>query len=160
MLNIGHSWVLGEIAFIFIIFFSFIRCFRMKQGDITISQLSHRDERIPAVVDLVNRAYRTNSNWTNEEKLVGKSRTNIISFRKEMQRSPFLIAESNSEIIGVIKTGLSDESFTRKSKLPELCGYIGLFAVNSSFQSRGVGTRLMKSAEEFCRKAGAQKMVR
>ena len=77
-----------------------------------------------------------------------------------MQKSTFLIAESNSEIIGVIMTGLSNESIARIAKLPELCGFISLFAVDASFRSQGVGRRLIKSAEEFCKQSGARRMVR
>ena len=131
----------------------------MVHHEISISQLRHEDKRIPDIVTLINEEYRRGVKWSKEPDAVLYPRTTVDEFRRDMRKSTFLIAERNSQIVGVIMTGLTDKSITRASKLPEACGFISLFAVDTTIRSQGVGRRLMKSAEEFCRQAGGQKMV-
>ena len=126
--------------------------------DISISELSQDDTRIPNVISLINEEYRRGVQWSNAPDVPGYPRTTTEDFRRDMLKSTLLIAERDSEIVGIIMTGLSDESITRETKLPEACGFISLFAVDSSVRSQGVGKRLMKSAEEFCKRAGARRM--
>ena len=103
-------------------------------------------------------AYRRSLTWSTAHTARKQTGLSWILSKESVQLST--TSPKNSEVVGVVKTRLSNESFIREAKLPKQYGYVGMLAVDSSVQSQGVGTKLMKTVEEYCKYAGAPKMVR
>lgn len=112
-----------------------------------------------AVVTLVNKAYRTHTNWTNEADIVTGDRVTFASLREQCTKWHHLIAEHTLQniIVGVIQVGNTDHTIA--GTLHEPCGYFGMLAVHGQFQSCGIGSRLINSAELFCKEKGMRSMV-
>ena len=112
-----------------------------------------------AVVTLVNNAYRTHVNWTHEADIITGDRITLASLREQCTQWQHLVAEHTlrNVIVGVIQVGSTDHTVV--GPLNESCGYFGMLAVHGEFQSCGIGSRLLNSAEKFCRDQGMRFMV-
>jgi len=98
-------------------------------------------ENIEDIVNLVNSVYRDNKSnkaWTSESHLLSGKRIDVIMFRKILDEtnSEIYIAKLENNIIGCIQAKLENQEI-----------HIGLFAVDSNFQSEGIGKRLLEFAE-------------
>lgn len=120
---------------------------------------SERELEVDAVVAMVNRCYRSTENWTNENAILEGVRICRDSLKYNAKQFDIFVVEDpeSKAIVGCIKTGLTQDTVV--AKLPESVGCIGLFAVSPDFQSRGLGSRIMRFAENFCREKGARRMV-
>lgn len=113
-----------------------------------------------AVVNLVNRCYRSRENWTNEADIVSGLRVTTDSLRNDLHNLEMFIIEdkTNGAPVGCIKTGLVTE--TVMGPLNNPAGYLGTFAIAPEIQSQGHGRELLQVAENYCRSKGAKRMVR
>ncbi|PXF47185.1 Streptothricin acetyltransferase [Gracilariopsis chorda] len=120
---------------------------------------SERELEVDAVVAMVNRCYRSTENWTNENAILEGVRICRDSLKYNAKQFDIFVVEDpeSKAIVGCIKTGLTQDTVV--AKLPESVGCIGLFAVSPDFQSRGLGSRIMRFAENFCREKGARRMA-
>ncbi|GAB9472936.1 N-acetyltransferase gcn5 [Globisporangium polare] len=103
---------------------------------------------------IINTAYRSDKNWTNESELVAGERITADELRAqiETQVDPILVAELDGQVIGCIQL-----EFCRNHAsldLPEDAALIGLLAVHSEFQSRGLGKTLFAAATAFAKSEG------
>ena len=67
--------------------------------------------------------------------------------RLHLQKGRFLVAESDSALVGCVYVELHGED-----------SYLGLLSVHSNLQKTGLGRRLVAAAEEFAREMGARRM--
>ncbi|CAN8071296.1 unnamed protein product [Agarophyton chilense] len=97
-------------------------------------------------------------NWTHEAHILDGLRITPESLREEAKNFDIFVMEESSSrtIAGCVKTGIVKETVV--GPLPEPTGYIGLLAVAGRFQSRGLGKRLMKFAEDHCRLSGVDRV--
>lgn len=89
---------------------------------------------------LINTAYRGKHGWTKETDIVSGERTNI-NETKSLITNPethILVAKENKHIIACVCVE-QKESQT----------YIGLLAVNSKYQNRGLGKEILRLAEDY-----------
>ena len=94
----------------------------------------------PELSQLINDAYRGETGWTKETGIVSGERTNI-NDTKALISNPekhFLIAKENNEIIACVCI----EQIKSQT-------YIGLLAVNSNYQNKGLGKEILRLAEEY-----------
>ena len=95
---------------------------------------------IKDIVVLVNNAYRNkNSNaWTSESHLLSGKRIDESRLEKILNKldSHIYIVKSDDNILGCIQARLENKEI-----------HIGLFAIDSKFQSAGIGKRLLEFAE-------------
>lgn len=119
----------------------------------------HAPAEKAAVVSLINRCYRGPDNWTNESALVKGLRVDIEALEASLRTFAILVVEHRrrEEVIACVRTGITYK--TMGKTLAEPAGYLGLFGVLPEFQSRGVGSRLMKAAESYCASKGVSRMV-
>jgi GNAT superfamily N-acetyltransferase len=97
---------------------------------------------IPALNILVNMAYRgeiSKTGWTTEAHLIEGTRTDPSALKEMMETGYFELAFEGEEMIGCV--------FVSKETSTVL--YIGMLTVKPSAQSRGLGTALMKRAEDL-----------
>lgn len=114
------------------------------------------DGDVPAVVDLVQLAYRGEGGWTTEAHLVDGHRTDAAEVRG-MLADPavtLLVAESEGAILGCCYTH-RDPADADGATRAEL----GLFAVHPAAQSRGLGGRLLEAQATVLREAGVDVLV-
>ncbi len=106
-----------------------------------MGELSFRDARaedVPALVSLINAAYRV------EEFFVAGSRTSAAEIEGMLRSGGFLLAEpEDGGVAGCVYVGRRGER-----------GYFGLLSVDPVFQGRGLGRRLVAAAEERLREHG------
>jgi GNAT superfamily N-acetyltransferase len=93
------------------------------------------------IARLVNTAFRP------ERFFIDTDRTNPEKVRALLHKGEFLLAEVNDAIAGCIYVELRGQR-----------GYFGLLAVDPTRQRSGLGSRLVATAEEYCRAAGCQFM--
>lgn len=95
---------------------------------------------IPALLDVITRAYRSTGGWTTEADLVEGGRTSPELLQKDLdnpQVAPF-VAEQDGQILGCAKVSRIANS---------VCDF-GLFAVDPNTQSRGLGKLLLAHGEQ------------
>jgi len=93
------------------------------------------------IARLVNAAFRP------ERFFIDADRTNPEKVRELLQKGKFLLAEEAGALAGCVYVEVRGER-----------GYFGLLAVDPALQRSGLGSRLVVSAEEYCRAAGCQFM--
>jgi ribosomal protein S18 acetylase RimI-like enzyme len=106
------------------------------------------EEDVPAVVALVESAYRGDSSragWTTEADLLDGQRTDPDEVRSVLPS--LLVARSNGELLGCCVLEQRDDH-----------GYFGMFAVRPSGQGSGTGSALLAAAEARARTAGLSRV--
>jgi GNAT superfamily N-acetyltransferase len=93
-----------------------------------------------AIARLVNEAFRLERLFFTTE-----DRTNPEDVRNMLGKGEFLLAEDEAALAGCVYVELRGER-----------GYIGLLSVDPSRRRSGLGTWLMKAAEDRCRATGAR----
>jgi GNAT superfamily N-acetyltransferase len=93
------------------------------------------------IARLVNVAFRP------ERFFIDADRTNPEKIRALMPKGQFLLTEEAGVLVGCVYVELRDER-----------GYFGLLAVDPALQRSGLGSRLVATAEEYCRSAGCRFM--
>ena len=88
-----------------------------------------------------------NHAFRNERFFIDEDRTDPGEVRELLQQGTFLLAKEGAELIGCIYTEVRGDR-----------GYFGLLAVDPTKQGSGLGSRLMDTAEQYCREAGCQFM--
>ncbi|KAF1332962.1 N-acetyltransferase gcn5, partial [Globisporangium splendens] len=106
------------------------------------------------LIAIINSAYRSDKNWTNESKLVKDERIMLQELETLISAGvdPILVAEHDNQPVGCIKV-----DFCRNHphyKLPDDAALIGLLAVHSEYQSTGIGRTLGDAAMEFAKVQG------
>ncbi len=102
---------------------------------------------VPNLNILVNMAYRgevSKTGWTTEAFLIEGTRTDDSALISMMNVGHFELAFEGEEMLGCVFVQKETESVL----------YIGMLAVNPSAQSRGLGTKLIKRAEQMGRDWG------
>jgi ribosomal protein S18 acetylase RimI-like enzyme len=109
---------------------------------------------LPAVVELVNSAYRGESSrqgWTNEADYVDGARTTVQSLERDLEAQPGAALlgfrdEPDSELLGCVWLEPAGSSKW----------YLGLLTVRPNLQDRKLGRTILEAAEQIARDAGAQ----
>jgi len=107
-----------------------------------------------AVVAMVNRCYRGSGNWTTEIDIVSGARITLPRLEEYIaDDEKVFVAVAGPRIAGCIRTCLTGKTVC--GPVPginsNVVGYFGLFAVHPDFGSRGLGNRLLATAENWCR---------
>lgn len=92
---------------------------------------------IPQIVDLINRAFAVTRVFRKGD------RTNAAQVRDMMDAGKFLLLTNQDAIVACVYLRLKDAR-----------AYLGTLSVDPAEQKRGIGTRMMRHAEEYCRDAG------
>ena len=90
---------------------------------------------------LINAAYRV------EDFFKIGDRIDAAGVRHEMEQGRFLVLENDGGIAGCVYVEINGE-----------LGYFGLLSVDPARQGQGIGTTLLRTAEEFCLGAGCRTM--
>lgn len=126
-----------------------------RGGTEVLLRPAHEND-VDALVDLVQRAYRGEGGWTTEAHLVDGHRTDAEEVRALLADPAItlLVAETGGVAVGCCYTRRdpADADGTHRAEL-------GLFAVDPSAQSRGLGGRLLEAQAELLRKAGIDLLV-
>lgn len=128
------------------------------ESELVIRKLNEHDhdEKVK-VIDLVNLCYRGDGNWTTETGIVSGPRITLNRLEQYIRDYTMLVASFERRLVGCLRTGLVNGTVC--GPLPKPAGYLGLFAIHPTVQSRGFGSRLMRAAEDLCRTAGAHEIV-
>jgi ribosomal protein S18 acetylase RimI-like enzyme len=94
---------------------------------------------IPQVVDLINRAFAV------ERFFKSGDRTDFNQVRQMMAQGTFLLLTDEDDLLACVFVKLTGDR-----------GYIGTLSVDPARQRSGLGTRMMREAEEYCRAAGCK----
>ena len=105
--------------------------------EFNIRQASPSDA--PAIVTLVNRAFEV-ERFFNEG-----NRTNLDDINRHLDNGMFLLLVQGAELAACVYLQISGDR-----------GYIGLLSVDPSRQRMGLGSILMRHAEEYCQRAGCR----
>ena len=98
---------------------------------------------VPLLVSLINVAFAV------ERAFVDRDRTDVDDIAAFLEKGAFLIADGDTGDPGGIAACIYVE--TRADR-----GYIGMLAVRPGLQGRGLGHRMMATAEQYCRAAGCR----
>lgn len=112
-------------------------------------------EDIPALVDLVNSAYRGEAGWTNESHLIGGPRIRAAD-AEELLREPdgvVLTAWDNDGLAGCVYLQKAGEKKVGEWKAGDKV-YLGMLSVRPARQGGGIGKRLMAAGMEYARQQG------
>ena len=93
-------------------------------------------ERIAA---LVNRAFSA-ENW-----FKSTARTNAAQVRELLSKGRFLLLEQDARLLACVYLEVRGDRV-----------YVGMLSVEQDMQGRGIGSRMMREAEEYARRAGHQ----
>jgi GNAT superfamily N-acetyltransferase len=99
--------------------------------------------RIAESADAENIALLVNSAFRPERFFTDGDRTNPEKVRALMQKGKFLLNEEDGRLVGCVYVELRGER-----------GYFGLLAVDPVLQRAGLGSRLVRAAEDLCRADG------
>jgi len=108
----------------------------------------------PAIVDLVNSAYRGESSkqgWTTDADLLDGIRTDEQSILDIITRKDTVLLicrNERNELIGCVHLQEQAQQM-----------YLGMLAVSPTLQGAGIGKELLKMSENYARKSGAQQIV-
>lgn len=119
---------------------------------ITIERATEKDlQQIHSLIEMCYRGQFSKNGWTSESDFIDGARTTAESLRDLMGVGNFLIhSDEDKNIIGCI--------YTRAINLEKTL-YVGMLSVHPLLQSRGLGTKLMASAEEVAREEGCTKLT-
>lgn len=93
------------------------------------------------IVALVNAAYRV------EDFFKIGDRTDPADIRDHLRQGDFLLLEAGEELLGCVFVAVNGNE-----------GYFGMLSVAPARQGQGLGTRLLKEAEDACARAGCRTM--
>lgn len=95
---------------------------------------------IPALLDVITRAYRSTGGWTTEADLIDGGRTSPQLLQDDLSNPlvVLFVAEQGEQLLGCAKVS---------QIAPEVCDF-GLFAVDPNTQSRGLGKLLLAHGEQ------------
>jgi ribosomal protein S18 acetylase RimI-like enzyme len=111
-------------------------------------------EDIPALVKLINSAYRGESSkkgWTTEADLLGGQRTDPDTLLATMQSPDSVIwkySNEQNEIEACVYLNKQDAQM-----------YLGMLTVNPELQAKGLGKVLVKEAEEYAVRQGCRSVI-
>jgi len=94
---------------------------------------------ISQIVDLINRAFAV------ERFFKSGDRTDSEQVRQMMEQGTFLLLENNGDPVACVFIKVTGDR-----------GYIGTLSVDPVHQRSGLGIRMMREAEEYCRRAGCK----
>jgi ribosomal protein S18 acetylase RimI-like enzyme len=97
------------------------------------------DTDVDAIVALVNRAFAV------EKFFKTGDRTDEAQIRELLQQGPFLLLLDSETLIAAVHVTLNGERI-----------YIGMLAVDPDHQKSGIGSLMMREAEDFGRRAGCK----
>ena len=111
------------------------------------------DADVPALVDLVQAAYRGEGGWTTEAHLVGGRRTDAREVRAMLAdpRVTLLVAGRDGSPLGCCYTRRDSPGADGVARAE-----LGLFAVHPSAQGRGLGSQLLEAQATVQREAGVE----
>jgi ribosomal protein S18 acetylase RimI-like enzyme len=106
---------------------------------------------IPAMVGLINRAYRGDSargGWTHEADILAGQRIDaaMLAAMLEDKSRTLLIAEEGDALLGCVEVVEQGEA-----------AYVGLLTVDPAQQGRGLGRQLAGGAEDLARNGGCRR---
>lgn len=113
-----------------------------------------RLEDAPAIVQLVNSAYRGDSSrkgWTTEADLLDGIRVDMEGIQGLLANNQTTILKANAtngELVGVVQLQQQETSM-----------YLGMLTVNPMLQNTGIGKQLMAAGEQWALEKGCTKMV-
>lgn len=122
-----------------------------------------RKDQVAEAVSIVNLCYRGDKNWTNEKHIIRGARITVDELLEELEEMTMFVAvlaaaaDGSEKIIGCISSGLISKSVM--GPIREATGYAGTFAVHPDYGGKGLGNKLMQTAENFCRGKGALQMI-
>lgn len=96
-------------------------------------------EDAEAIGAVINAAFRKAESF-----LVDHDRIDLQTVRELFRTGTFLVADENKVVVGCVHVEMRGER-----------SYLGLLSVNPNAQKAGVGSKLMKGAEDYCAKAGS-----
>src|SRR5690606_28318170 len=105
---------------------------------------------IPAIVDLVTRAYRgeaSRAGWTTEADLLEGQRIDPVLLRADIARprSRVLLAADGDALLGCAHVCVDED------EAGGVAGYFGMFAVDPGLQRSGIGHAILGEAERMAR---------
>ena len=111
------------------------------------------DDDLPAIVALMNRAYRGNIGWTTENAYLAGDRTTEALLRAELTAKPSAILlkweDAHSDDIG---------GCVWLEPLEADVWYMGSLTIDPARQNQGLGRKLLAAAENWARPRGAERM--
>ena len=100
---------------------------------------------------LINRAYRGQEGWTRETEIVEGNRSSVEDVRNIIKNptAHMLVARKHGAIAACICVEEKENQ-----------AYIGSFAVNPAFQNQGIGTQVLRLAENYAvDQLGSRKLI-
>lgn len=94
---------------------------------------------VPQIVALINRAFAV------ERFFKSGDRTDSEQIQHMMEQGQFLLLEKDGDPVACVFTKVTGDR-----------GYIGTLSVDPTHQRSGLGARMMREAEEYCRAAGCK----
>lgn len=95
-----------------------------------------------AIVDVINAAFRKAESF-----LVDRDRIDLETVQGLLRKGSFLLGENDGTLIGCVYVEMRGDR-----------SYLGLLSVDPRRQKAGLGTLLMRQAEDYCAKAGSRVM--
>jgi ribosomal protein S18 acetylase RimI-like enzyme len=112
---------------------------------------------LPAIVDLVNSAYRgasAQAGWTTEADYIDGQRTSLEDLKQDLaaETGPVLLALRAAPGAEILACALVDRHLGEDGSQ---AGYIGMVTVKPGLQAGGVGRAMLQAAEDHARAEGA-----
>eukprot|EP00842_Homolaphlyctis_polyrhiza_P006390 jgi/Hompol1/6752/HPOL_002335-RA len=136
-----------------------------KRGSFAVREITSAD--VETIRPIIHAAYRKEGGWTTEAHLVDGERITCDQILKAMQDpcNTILVAEDkddpNHRLVGSIEIEEYDEAAHQPVHNVEnhagVAVLLGLFSVDPSYQSRGAGGALFRSALDRAREKGKKK---
>jgi ribosomal protein S18 acetylase RimI-like enzyme len=113
----------------------------------TVSLRPARQSDFPAVIAIMNAAFRGTEGWTVEADYITGERTSESLLREEVAKGAlYLLAEDDATLQGCVSLQASS---------PDKW-YLGSLAVNPALQNAGFGRKLLEAAEGYAATHGAR----
>lgn len=111
----------------------------------------------PVLHPLINKAYRTNDSWTSEASLIAGERIQLKDLEQTIRSKTILVLVTNdNRIVGSIEIEHYDADLRRPVHHETQSVLLGLFAIDTTQQSKGLGTQLLNAAIGWARGHGKQ----